>query len=398
MLKIFFSITHSGCSWWRGRQPARMITKQGLAEVEVFSVYDTARDDLEGILNWADVIVAQSPAGIQAVALTLRYQEMGKVVIADYDDLVFACSPFNPGYKTLGTKEVKIKQKDGSEIWLWKDQDRGFSIKDNHHRYRAQIDLMGLIDGITLTNEYLKEKFLENMPPGSDEKSFVIPNSIDFDLFKPFPKRESKKIRIGWVASSSHFNEIWMVQNIIEKVFKKYGDEVIFVELGDVGDLKKIFKDRMEFHSFIDLSIYPLKFASLNLDIGICPLMDDEFNSYKSQLKWSEYAALRIPSVVSDTLPYSCVEEGITGLKAKTEQEFFEKICVLVDNEKLRREIANNAFDKNYKDFNLKTNARMWTEAYENIHSRIWVNRKKARPEPQGLEARGDTDRPELQT
>ena len=113
MLKIFFSVTHSGCSWWRARQPARMITKQGLAEVEVFSVYDTARDDLEGILNWADVIVAQSPAGIQSVALTLRYQEMGKVVIADYDDLVFACSPFNPGYKTLGTKEVKIKQKDG---------------------------------------------------------------------------------------------------------------------------------------------------------------------------------------------------------------------------------------------------------------------------------------------
>lgn len=382
-MRIFFSVTHSGCSWWRARQPARMIEKLGLAEVNVFSTYDTARDELERILQWADLIVAQSPAGVQSVALSLRYQEMGKVVVADYDDLVYSCSPFNPGYKTLGLKDVSVKQKDGKEIWMWKDGEKGFSIKDNYFRYRAQTDLLGILDGVTTTNEYLREKYLENMPKGSEDRTYVLPNSIDFDLFKPFPKKENKKLRIGWVASSSHFNEIWFVKYVLEKIFKKYGDSVVFVELGDVADLLKVFKNKMEFHPFVDLSIYPMKFASLNLDIGISPLMNDEFNFYKSQLKWSEYAAMGVPSVVSDLAPYECVKEGITGLKAKTEKEFVEKLCLLIDNAKLRKEIANNAYQKNYEDFNLKTNAHLWVEAYENSYSRVWVDRKTPRPEPQ---------------
>jgi len=387
MLKIFFSVNHSGCAWWRARQPARMIQKLGLAEVNVFSVENTARDELEGVLRWADIVSAQSPCGLQAVALTVRYQELGKMVVADYDDLVFSCSPFNPGYKTLGLKEVQVKQKDGTSEWLWRDGEKGFNIKDNYFRYRAQMDLMGIIDVVTTTNDYLKEKYLENMPVDSEDKVFVLPNSIDFELFKPLPKKDTGKIRIGWLASSSHFTEIWMMKNILTRIFDKYGDEVVFVELGDVPDLKKIFKDRMEFHQFVDLSIYPLKFASLNLDIGLCPLVDDEFNGYKSQLKWSEYASLGIPSVCSDLKPYRCVEDGVTGMKGKTEDDFFEKLCTLIDNKKLRQDMGKNALEKNFKDFNLKTNARKWVEIYESSHSRIWVDRKTPRSESKELKA-----------
>ena len=98
MLKIFFSVNHSGCAWWRTRQPAAMMKKLKLAEVELFSQYDTARDDVMGILEWSDLVVAQSPAGPENVALIVQYQQMGKVVVIDYDDLVYSCSPFNPAY------------------------------------------------------------------------------------------------------------------------------------------------------------------------------------------------------------------------------------------------------------------------------------------------------------
>jgi len=386
MLKIFFSVNHSGCAWWRARQPAAMLEKLGLAEVNVYSHEDTNRDDMERILKWADVVMCQSPAGIQSIALMIGYQEMGKVVIADYDDLVYSCSPFNSGYKTLGLKDVKVKQKDGSEVWIWKDGEKGFSIKDNYFRYRAQIDLLGVVDGLTVTNEFLKEKYLENMPEGSDGKSFVLPNSIDFDLFKPFPKKDTGKIRIGWTASTSHFNEIWMVHDIMDRILKKY-PEVVFVELGDVPDLMKEFKGRMEYHPFVDLAVYPLKFASLNLDIGISPLVNDEFNSYKSQLKWSEYASFKIPAVVTDSIPYECVEDGVTGYKAKSNDEFFDKLCILIENSKLRQEIASNAYDKNYQDFNLKTNAKLWVEKYEMCHNRVWEHRQAPLPEPNSLKS-----------
>ena len=348
-----------------------MIEKLGLAEVYVFDTSKTTKKELTGIIDWCDTVITQSPAGVQSVAMVLGYQERGKVVVIDYDDLIYSCSPFNPGYKTLGIKEVKTIEKDGTENWIWKDNTMGFSIKDNLLRFRSHFDLLRTTDGITVTTPYLRDAYLSYLPECED-KMFVIPNSIDFDLFKPFPKKQNKRIRIGWIASASHFNEIWIVKEIFDKLYKKYGEEIIFVQLGDVGDLKKAFTpSQMEYHQFVDLGVYPLKFASLNFDIGICPIFDDEFNRNKSQLKWSEYGALKIPSVCSDLPPYSCVADGKTGYLAKTLDEWVEKLSLLIENEKLRREIGENAFQENYEKFNLEKNAKLWVETYENCHQRI---------------------------
>ncbi|MFA5341870.1 MAG: glycosyltransferase [Clostridia bacterium] len=376
MLKIFFSVNHSGCAWWRARQPAEMIKKLGLAEVEIFSQYDTARDELKNILEWCDLVVAQSPAGVDSVALMLQYQKMGKVVVADYDDLVYSCSPFNPAYKTLGTKNVKIRDVDGVEHDLWKDGNQGFSIKDNTLRMRSQEDIFKVVDGLSVTTQILKDKYTQQNECLKDKLVNIIPNSINFDLFKPFEKKDTGKIRIGWVTSSSHLNEIWIVKNVMKRIFEKYGDKIIFVQQGDLNELKKVFTpEQLEFHNFIDLAIYPLKFASLNLDIGICPLVEDDFNRHKSQLKWSEYASMKIPSVCSDLDPYNCVKDGKTGYLAKTEDDFFNKLCLLIDSKELRQKMGQEAYDKNFRDFNLETNAHKWVDFYESCYSRVWEHR-----------------------
>jgi len=348
-----------------------MIKKLGLAEVEIFSQYDTGRNEIGRILDWCDVVVAQSPAGVEMVSLTMQYQKSGKVVIVDYDDLVYSCSPFNPAYRTLGIRNVNVKDVEGNEHTLWKDGEKGFSIKDNYCRYRSQKDLFKIVDAVTVTNDFLRDKFIEESPELKG-KIISIPNTINFDLFKPFPKKPSDKIRIGWVTSSSHLNEIWMVKNIFNRLFKKYGDKILFVQLGDIVELQKVFnKDQMEFHRFIDISVYPLKLASLNLDIGIAPLVDDEFNSCKSSLKWSEYASMKVPTVCSDMQPYSCIEEGKTGFLAKTEDDFVEKISKLIDDETLRREVGQNAYDKNFKDYNLENNVVKLVKFYEDTYNRV---------------------------
>jgi len=207
---------------------------------------------------------------------------------------------------------------------------------------------------------------------------YVLPNSIDFELFKPFPKKDNKKLRIGWTASASHMVEIFMVKRIMRRILDKY--KVTFVILGDIAReaLNNLKDDEIELHPFVDLSVYPLKIASLNLDIGIAPLRDEKFNRCKSQLKWSEYSALKIPSVVSDLEPYYCVEDGVTGMRAKTEDEFVEKMGCLIENPALRSEIAENAYQKNYEDFNLETNIYLWVDCYEDCSRRLRVYRQKA--------------------
>jgi len=364
MLRIFFTVNHSGCAWWRARLPAAKIAKLGLAETMCFSNMDTGAEDLEAMFNWANVVVGQSAAGTLSVALVLKYREMGKITSIDYDDLVYSCSPFNPAYRTLGTKEVKIKELDGSESYMWKDGRDGFSLKDNLFRCYSQQDILKISDFITVTNETLKKVYADYIPE-QKEKIFILPNSIDFDLFKPFPKKPHKEIRIGWTASSSHHTESNLVYRIFKKLFERYPSGVKFVILGDVFNLDELLgRTHVEYSPFIGLEAYPIKFASMQFDIGICPLENDEFNVNKSQLKWSEFSALKIPSVVTNLAPYEVVEEGVTGYKAKTEDEFVEKLSLLIESEKLRQDIGNNAFEKNYQDFNLEKNAHLWVDVY----------------------------------
>jgi glycosyltransferase involved in cell wall biosynthesis len=69
--------------------------------------------------------------------------------------------------------------------------------------------------------------------------------------------------------------------------------------------------------------------------------------------------------------PYSCVEDGKTGYLAKTEEDFVEKLGLLIENEQLRKQIGQNAFDKNYQDFNLEKNVVDLVKFYENCYNRV---------------------------
>jgi glycosyltransferase involved in cell wall biosynthesis len=358
-MKITFAVPYSGCAYWRCHQPAKMIKKLGLAEIKLYDP-EMKQDEIDGLLGWGDIIVQQSSMGIEQLAMTAKLKEAGKTVVGDYDDLSFALSPFNPAYKTLGINEVKIKH-NGEEKYLFQDGRDGFSIKANYFRYKSLQDMLAVLDLVTTTTPYIKKeysKFSNNIS--------ILPNSIDFSLYKPFPKDTHKQIRIGWVASDSHYSEIWMFKRIMRRVFNKYKDSVRLVLLGNLMGVSQEFKnDSYERHDFIGLDTYPLKQASLQLDIGLCPLDNIPFNRAKSQLKWSEYAALRIPSVCSKLEPYDCVEDGVTGLLAKDEDEFFDKLCALIEDAKLRRFISDNAFEENYINYNLEKNAILWVEAYE---------------------------------
>jgi len=370
-MKVFFTVNHSGCAWWRARQPARMIKKLGLADIKVYDQETTERTKIFDDIKWADILIAQSPAGIDTVAMLVKYQEMGKKVVVDYDDLTFSCSPFNPAYKTLGLKEVKIKKPDGSEQMLWKDGVKGFSLKDNYFSFRSQQDIINQASLVTVTTDHLKKAYEKMLPEDGSQnhKIKVLPNSIDFNLYKPFPKKKHDHVRIGWIASSSHASEIWLVRNIFHGLFKKYTPQQIkIVMLGEVPSITNNFNPKyFESHRFADSWVYPLKFASMQFDIGIAPLEKNEFNENKSQLKWSEYGALRIPCVATRLEPYKCVKEGETGLLAEQPDEWVEKLSTLIEDEALRKKIGDNAFDYNYEYFNLEKNAKNWVEVYEGI-------------------------------
>jgi len=71
-------------------------------------------------------------------------------------------------------------------------------------------------------------------------------------------------------------------------------------------------------------------------DVAIAPLIDCEMNRCKSPQKWFERALHETPMVVSDMLPYSCFEHGVTGFKARDADEFTHYLKRLSSDADLR--------------------------------------------------------------
>lgn len=376
-MKVFFGLSESGVAYWRGKLPANKIKKLGLCDTEIFSIYNSTPEESDRMVLESDVVYCPSACGIDTVVKFLQYYQMGKAVIADYDDNLFDCHPFNPGYSTLGLKEVKIRIPGHEETWLWKDGRTGFSIKDNQMRFNSHIDVLNVSTLVTTTTDTLKDKLYNNITVKDDNGDIIsgrpldefvtIPNAIDFDLFKnlPFKKRHSRKLRIGWTASDSHVLEGQIICHILKELNSRRND-FEFVIMGNVEKLRSATVGYpIEWHPFVDISIYPLKLASLELDIGIAPLDDFSFNHCKSELKWSEYSALKIPTVCSNITPYQVIRHGVDGMLANDPIQFVDHICTLMDDSLLRRKIANQAYERNYQDYNLDKVVYKWVDTFK---------------------------------
>lgn len=364
-MRVFFGANESGVAWWRAKQPAWKLQELGLCDVELFSLKDNSFEEASQMIDRADIVYTPSPCGIDSVVEFAKYKQAKKRVIADYDDDLFECHPLNPGYKTLGLKEVKVRVGDGPEQHLWKDQKKGFSIKDNYMRHRSHVDLLNMVDIITTPSPYLAERMMNKS--GRDPQSFsVLPNAVDFVRFQSFDKRlrSTDKLRVGWVASDSHLLECEMFRDIVQETLRK-DSNIQFVVLGNIMEFRQSVKHLpIEWHNFVDLEVYPIKIASLELDIAICPLEDFEFNRSKSCLKWSEMSAIKVPCVVSDVVPYQMIDHGLDGMVADTRDSFVNHILTLAHNRQLRESIKQSAYDRNFDDFNLDKVAYDWLDTF----------------------------------
>lgn len=365
-MRIFYGTNDSGVAYWRGKLPARKIMEKGLADVNMFSVSDTRPEDAPKLISQSDVVYVPCACGVEAVVEFLKYYQTGKATVADYDDNLFDCHPFNPGYSTLGLKECKLRLPDGREEYLWKDGRMGFSLKDNHIRHQSQVDVMMVASGLTTTTEALRDKITEQVDRPAEDID-IVPNSIDFNLFKPFSKRKrfGNKPRIGWTASDSHLLEGQLVNRILTELYRRRND----FEMVIVGNIEKFRKATeqfpIEWHPFCDINVYPLFVAGLELDIGICPLEEYSFNRCKSALKWSEYSAFSIPSVCSDLEPYRVLRPGTDGFLAKDHVEFVDRLEELLDDSAARKRIGAAAFERNHADYNLDKNVHKWIEVFQ---------------------------------
>lgn len=340
--------------------------KEGLANIRFIELKRSTKQEMSEALKWADFLHMVGPMDMDGIELVRRCQSLGIKFVADYDDLHFNCSPWNPKYKVFGTEEVQLQTGE----WLWKDGKDGFDLKKNQFKFHTYKKILQTADIITTPTLYLKEAIVEISEYQANVS--VMPNALDFNEWKPLDVRDKypDKFRFGWAVSGSH-GEDWIVIRPVLLSFLKSHPDAKFVVIGDTYmDIKKGLKevkDQIEWYPWSDLweGHYQFRLPLMGLDCAIAPLADTEFNKCKSPLKWVEMTAFGWPVIAQDMTPYKeHIQNGQTGLLAGTKEEWILALNQLYSDTNLRLKLRFSALQSCKGLFDIKEVIKDWYTMY----------------------------------
>lgn len=288
-----------------------------------------AMDQLEKCLRAANLWVFQVTYYKDVLAFLKCAKDLiGRPLVTEMDDWLFDLPSYN-----LASNPYK---RNSEQEWT-ADQ---------------QIELS---DALIVSTSFLKEK-LEERYPG--KKIHVVPNGIDFNLWDnaephKYPPKDGK-IRIGYTGCGNHSGDVEIVKEPLKAILDEFPNvEVLFPVQFD--SLKDFNHERVHYlNQWADILTYPGMVKGWDLDIGIAPLKDHVFNRAKSNLRWLEYSAMRIPTVASNVRPFAeSIKNKATGFLCNSKKDWYESLRLLVTDQAARMLVGEQARADVFERFNM---------------------------------------------
>ena len=218
-------------------------------------------------------------------------------------------------------------------------------------------------DAVTVSTLPLAEEIRKH----TSRPVYVVDNALDVGYWarEPMP---SDTVTIGWMASGSHRGDVPLIKQAIANLMHEFPNVRIkligWVNTDDLPFLRQ-FEDRVEVLPWQDAEVLPD--VMKDIDIGLCPLVDHQFNACKSSLKALQYWASKAAVAYSPTAPYECITDQVEGLACQTTAEWYVNLKKLVLNPDLRRQLGVNGYAKLVSEYNMDLNARSWLGLFSKI-------------------------------
>lgn len=324
-------------------------------------------NQLDAILKVADVSVWQLVANADALAMLRCAKDLIKrPLITEMDDWLFDVPQYNIAsgpYKPNSPQE-----------WIAMKQ-------------------LELSDAIITSTEFLIEK-CKTIEQLKDKPYFVIPNSLDFriwDHLKDIPLVKNEKIiRIGYSGCGNHGGDLHMIREPLKALLDEFPNlEFVWaVPMKDPHDPSKDFvldHPRAKcINQWYTIAQFPQAVKNWDLDIGIAPLVDNNFNRSKSNLRWLEYSALKLPTVASRVEPFKkSVLHNEDGYVCRGSREWYDTLKALIISKEQRNRVGEAAYRRVKRDFNMDNVTDRYINILEGIKRESLPTRNGNKPSPQ---------------
>jgi SAM-dependent methyltransferase len=129
----------------------------------------------------------------------------------------------------------------------------------------------------------------------------------------------------------------------LNRVLAKYPGKVAVRVVHDRGFFEAVATPRKEFEPFCEFERYQAVLRAC--DVALLPLRDTPANRAKSDLKFVEAAGHGVAALASPVVYAGSVADGVTGFLYYSEQDFEDRLTLLIEQPRLRRRLAGRAYD-----------------------------------------------------
>lgn len=317
----------SGIWLHRNEMPTTALSKRGHAIKQVAM----GNEIPEQFLEWPDTVIFGRVYATQhdPIKWMKEYKKRGKRVLYDLDDDIWQVAKDNPS--------VLVSN----------------AMKDQYEGMIKEADAC-ITPSPVLAKKF--KKYFKNKP------IFICPNGIDPALYQERPHHHDETLKVGYMGAASHWKDLQLIGKVIADLNQKY--DFLFTIYGITGEpleaamytyqkelqynfqpeKNEYMKSALGFYEqlqntrfwhvpFMPPELHPKTLSMCDLDIGIAPLEDTEFNHGKSNIKFYEYASVGTVCLASDVEPYS---EEVNYRAKNTYKDWYNKLEKLIVDKEFR--------------------------------------------------------------
>ncbi|MBC8551693.1 MAG: glycosyltransferase family 4 protein [Candidatus Brocadiales bacterium] len=236
------------------------------------------------------------------------------------------------------------------------------SSKHLRHESKTRVkmfkNMVNSSDHVIAGNEYLKQ----NTIPYTQNVT-IIPSPIDISLY-PQKKYSEKSdtITLGWVGAHGSIHYMKKMKPIFETLGKRNDKLKLKIVCDTFFDCENMVVDKKQWSEKDEVADIQ------SFDIGLMPLMDDPWSHGKCGLKILQCLAVGVPVVCSPAgINSEIVEDGVHGFWASSQEEWIEKLEILINDHGLRRKMGMAGRERVIEDYSLKANAPRMLEIFKQL-------------------------------
>jgi GT2 family glycosyltransferase/glycosyltransferase involved in cell wall biosynthesis/tetratricopeptide (TPR) repeat protein len=184
--------------------------------------------------------------------------------------------------------------------------------------------------------------------------------------------------KVLYMGNSSHREDLAMIKT----VFERLAQSQVKVRLLVIGGESETAENAPDWYTRISVpqgyESYQLfvpwfRTVAAECNLAIAPLVANEFNQYKSPLKFLQYSAVGLPAIYSQVTPYQeVVNHGVDGILVDNDPEaWYQAIVQCLNHQENLTELANAAQKKVREQYLMANFANAYVEIFARALSTI---------------------------